>query len=153
MTLNLGLDHIALRAYDLNETVDFYNTLGFNTLTEWSAPDSGVNRCVFLDAGDGRVLEIFDAASTPVGGSSIPLDPAAERPADEDRSRNASLIHFAVRTDNPDILHDRAVDAGARSIMVPTEIDTKGPACMTIEIAVVYGLNGEVVEFIKRPNL
>lgn len=154
MTLNQGLDHIALRAYDLDATVAFYgDALGFRLVTQWGAPDAGVNRCAFLDSGDGRLIEIFDAASTPPGGSPTALDADAPRPADRERAQNAALVHFAVRTDDPATLFARAVAAGARPIMAPTVIDTIGPTPMRLHVAFVHGLDGEVIEFIERPDL
>ncbi|WP_218924282.1 VOC family protein, partial [Streptomyces sp. gb14] len=103
-----------MRAYDIDATIRFYtDALGFRFLNEWTAPEAGVNRCVFLDAGDDRIIEIFDAASTPPGGSDQPLDATGPRPSPEDRARNAALVHFAIRTDNPAELFQRALDAGA----------------------------------------
>lgn len=108
---NLGLDHIALRTYDIDASVRFYTeALGFRFAHEWSAPEAGVNRCVFLDAGDDRVIELFDAASTPPGGSARNFD-AEPRPSDEERARAATLVHFAIRTEEPAALFQRAVAA------------------------------------------
>ncbi len=150
---NLGLDHIALRTYDIDASVRFYTeTLGFRFAHEWSAPEAGVNRCVFLDAGDDRVIELFDAASTPPGGSARNFD-AEPRPSDEERARAATLVHFAIRTEEPAALFQRAVAAGARPLMAPARIETKGVTAMTLEVGFVYGPNGEVIEFIKRPRL
>lgn len=149
--LNLGLDHIALRTYDIDATARFYTeALGFQFLHEWSAPEAGVKRCVFLDAGDDRVIELFDADSTPPGGSAQAFDAA---PSDEERAHAATLVHFAIRTEDPAALFQRAVDAGARPLMAPAQIETTGAIPMTIQVGFVYGLNGEVIEFIKRPNL
>ncbi|MEU8824710.1 VOC family protein [Streptomyces sp. NPDC048636] len=153
-SLNQGLDHIALRAYDLDATVRFYTeALQFRFLNEWTAPEAGVNRCVFLDAGDDRIIEIFDAASTPPGGSATALSPEDVRPSAEERARNAALVHFAVRTDNPAELFRRAVEAGAEPLMAPAEVEAKGDAPMTLQVAFVHGPDGEVIEFIRRPAL
>ncbi|WP_432039113.1 VOC family protein [Streptomyces cucumeris] len=153
-SLNQGLDHIALRAYDIDATVRFYtDALGFRFLSEWAAPEAGVHRCVFLDAGDDRIIEIFDAASTPPGGSAHRLSPDAARPGDEERARHAALVHFAVRTGDPAELFRRAVEAGARPLMAPAEVEAKGSTPMTLQVAFVHGPDGEVIEFIKRPAL
>jgi catechol 2,3-dioxygenase-like lactoylglutathione lyase family enzyme len=148
--LNRGLDHIALRAYDIDATVEFYTqALGFRFLCAWSAPDRGVKRAVFLDAGDDRIIELFDAESTPPGGSARALD-AAHRPDDDERGRSAVLVHFAIRTDDPVTLFERAVAAGARPLMAPTRIEAVSETSMTLHVGFIYGPNDEVIEFIQR---
>ncbi|MFJ8361774.1 VOC family protein [Streptomyces sp. NPDC093984] len=148
--LNQGLDHIAIRAYDLDASVDFYTTgLGFEFVQEWSA--GGVHRAVFLDAGDDRLIELFDAVSTPPGGSPEPLDPN-HRPSDAARGRVAALVHLAVRTDDVPALFEQALRAGARPMGGPMTVRTRGKIPMTFMAAFVYGPNDEVIELINRPN-
>jgi catechol 2,3-dioxygenase-like lactoylglutathione lyase family enzyme len=148
--LNRGLDHIAVRAYDLDATVEFYTqALGFRFVREWSVPEAGVHRAVFLDAGDDRLIELFDAASTPPGGNEHALDPAL-RPGDEERGRVAALVHFAIRTNDCTALFDRAIAAGARQLAGPRWIETAGEDQMAFQAAFVYGPNDEVIEFIDR---
>ena len=149
--LHRGVDHIAVHCYDLDATVQFYTEgLEFKFVREWSAPDVGVHRCIFLDAGDDRLIELFDAASAAPGGNPQGLD-LDHRPADEDRARHATLVHFAIRTDDPEEIFQRALAAGARPFLEPTTVTTVGPSPFTMEVGFVYGLNGEVIEFIKRP--
>ncbi len=151
ITLHRGLDHVAIYCYDLDATVRFYTEgLEFKYVREWSAPEAGVHRCVFLDAGDDRLLELFDAGSRPPGGSADGID-QDHRPSDEDRAKDAALIHFAIRTDDPKQIYERALSVGARPYLAPTVLDTIGESPMTIEVGFVYGLNGEVIEFLKRP--
>ncbi|MFE7712232.1 VOC family protein [Streptomyces sp. NPDC057486] len=60
--LDGGLDHIAIRVHDIDTSVHFCTQgLGFRSVREWSAPQGGVYRAVFLDAGDDRLIELFDA--------------------------------------------------------------------------------------------
>lgn len=149
--LHQGLDHVAVQCFDLDETVKFYTEgLDFQYVLEWSAPDAGVKRCVFLDNGDDHLIELFDAESGAPGGAPNGLD-VTHRDGDEDRSRYATLIHFAIRTDDPKPLFERAIAAGARPLMEPTMIETVGESAFKMEVGFVYGLNGEVIEFIKRP--
>ena len=150
-TLHRGVDHVAIYCYDLDATVRFYTDgLEFRFVREWSAPDAGVHRCVFLDAGDDHLIELFDAASTPPGGSTQSLDPG-RRPSDDERAQVAALVHFAIRTDDPAAIFQRALAAGARPFLEPTTIKTVGDSPFAMEVGFVYGLNGEVIEFIKRP--
>ncbi|GHK05935.1 hypothetical protein SY2F82_77320 [Streptomyces sp. Y2F8-2] len=111
--LDHGLGHIAIRAYGLDASVRFCtDVLGFRFVREWGVPAS-VHRAVFLDAGDDRLIELFDARSTPPGGSAQPLGPE-RRPSDAARGQVAALVHFAIRTDDVSARFDRAVAAGAR---------------------------------------
>jgi glyoxylase I family protein len=147
--LNRGLDHIAIRAYDLDASVAFYTEgLGFRFVREWTL-GGGATRVVFLDADDDRLIELFDAGSTPPGGSSQPLDPA-HRPTDAERGRVAALVHFAIRTDDVPALFERALAAGARPLARPMKITTDAPDPMSFQAAFVYGPNDEVIEFIDR---
>ncbi|MGW1091613.1 VOC family protein [Streptomyces sp. NPDC002596] len=60
-----GLGHIAIRVYDIDTSVHFYTQgLGFRFVREWSVPQGGVNRAVFLDAEGDRLIELVDARST-----------------------------------------------------------------------------------------
>lgn len=104
---------------------------------------------MFLDAGDDRLIDLFDAGSTPPGGASQPLDPA-HRPTDAERGRVAALVHFAIRTDDAPALFERALAAGARPFAEPMKITTDAPYPMSFQAAFVYGPNDEVIEFIDR---
>jgi glyoxylase I family protein len=104
---------------------------------------------VFLDAGDDRLIELFDAGSTPPGGASQPLDPA-HRPTDAERGRVAALVHFAIRTYDAPALFERALAAGARPFAGPMKITTDAPDPISFQAAFVYGPNDEVIEFIDR---
>ncbi|MEV0186116.1 VOC family protein [Streptomyces sp. NPDC050625] len=121
----------------------------FRFVREWRVPQGGVSRAVFLDTGDDRLIELFDACSTPPGGSAQALDPA-RRPADAERGRVAALVHFAIRTDDVPALFERAVAAGARPLGAPMKITTQDDDPMTFQAAFVYGPNDEVIEFINR---
>ncbi|WP_218924290.1 VOC family protein, partial [Streptomyces sp. gb14] len=70
----------------------------------------------------------------------------------EDRARNAALVHFAIRTDNPAELFQRALDAGAKTLLAPLNVEARGETPMTLSVAFVHGPDGEVIEFIRRPS-
>lgn len=100
-SLTRGFDHFALLAYDVDATVAFYTEgLSFRAVYEWSAPGV-VGRCVFLDAGDGRLLELFDGTSNVPGAVPTPL---AELPVptQEERGARNALVHVALRSDDVD---------------------------------------------------
>lgn len=151
-----GIDHFALRAYDFDATVRFYSDgLGFTKVFEWTAPGL-VTRCAFLDAGDRRYLEVFDGSTTAVpGGAPTPL---AEMPVptQEERARHAGIVHVALRSDDVDAAYARAMAAGATEAAAPFDIEQTGAAGhddMGIRVAFVFGLDGEVIEFIRHDDL
>ena len=53
-----GFHHVAIRAVDFDATVQFYTQgLGFKVHYGFSVPGR-IDRAVFLDAGDGRFVEV-----------------------------------------------------------------------------------------------
>lgn len=153
--LTQGFDHFALRAYDVDATTAFYTDgLGFRRVYEWTAPGL-VNRCVFLDAGDGRLLELFDGASNVPGAVPTALADLPV-PTDDERGTRNAIVHVALRSDDVDGAYARALAHGARPVMPPTELAQQGLDGYPdgkIRIAFVHGLDGEVVEFIQRAEL
>lgn len=150
-----GFDHFAIRAYDVDATVAFYaEGLGFTPVYEWTAPGL-VGRCVFLDAGDGRLLELFDGASSVPGAVPTPLADLPV-PTGEERGRHATVVHVALRSDDVDSAYQRALDHGAAPALAPLDLDQHGLGGYpdaTIRIGFVTGLDGETIEFIQRADL
>jgi glyoxylase I family protein len=153
--LTRGFDHFAIRAYDIDATLAFYTSgLGFTRVHEWTAPGV-VNRCVFLDAGDGRLLELFDGASTVPGAAPAPLVDLPV-PTVEERGERAAIVHVALRSDDVDGAYRRALDHGATSALAPLDLEQHGLDGYpdgTIRIGFVRGLDGETIEFIQREDL
>jgi len=58
-----GFHHVAIRAVDFDETIRFYTEgLGFRVHFPFSVPGR-IDRAAFLDAGDGRFIEVFGPGS------------------------------------------------------------------------------------------
>src|SRR5918999_105179 len=102
-----GFHHVALRASDFDRTVAFYTQgLGFSVRYAFSVPER-IDRAVFLDAGDGRFLEVF-------GERSVVQSEGRRRRPDEERMEGA-LLHFCLRVADVDASYARALAAGAVS--------------------------------------
>ncbi|AWK10531.1 bleomycin resistance protein [Streptomyces spongiicola] len=149
---NQGLDHVALRTHDLDATVRFCTeALGFR----FDASGARLGQESTAASSWTRATNGCSNSSTRVpprpAGSGRPFD-TPPLPTDEERARAAALVHFALRTEDPDTLYRRAVDAGARSLTAPTEIETTGTMPMTLYVGFVYGPDGEGVEFVRRPH-
>lgn len=125
----MGFHHMSLYASDFDKSLAFYQKLGMTVYTAWGEGDS---RIALLDTGDGSLLELF-------------AKPGCEM-ASEGRWQ-----HFALRVENVQGALDTALAAGA-TLHTPVKIMdlNSHPRKITIQIAFVYGPDGEVIEFIKQ---
>src|ERR1700704_4715535 len=106
-----GFHHVALRATDFDRTLRFYTEgLGFAVRHEF-AIEGRIDRAAFLDAGDGRYLEVFGPGST------VQSDGRRRRP-EEERTEGA-LLHFCLRVIDTEAAYNRALAAGAVSRVAP----------------------------------
>ena len=123
-----GFHHIAIKCHDFDASVRFYTeVLGFREKLRWGEGDQ---RAVMLDTGDGSCMELF------AGGSAEP------RP-------EGAILHFALRSDDPDTALERARAAGAAVTMEPTTITIAAKTPTPVRIAFCKGPDGEVIEFFR----
>ncbi|MEU7206543.1 VOC family protein [Streptomyces sp. NPDC045470] len=152
--LHSGFDHFAIRAHDFEATVRFYReALGFTVAYEWTSPGV-VSRSAFLDCGNGTFLELFDPGDTVPGGPDRHAH-AAPAPTDEQRAAHNALLHICLRTDDVDKAYAHALQHGAREMQAPADLPQTGlneSPDVTIRMAFVYGPDGEVIEFLRRPD-
>jgi glyoxylase I family protein len=123
-----GFHHVAMKARDFDASVRFYTEgLGFRKVLSWGEGDK---RAVMLDTGDGACLEIF------AGG---PPEPRPE----------GAVVHFALRSSDPDAAIQCARQAGAVVTMEPKDVDIPSNPPTPVRIAFCKGPDGEVIEFFK----
>jgi glyoxylase I family protein len=140
-----GFHHVAIRAVDFDETIRFYTEgLGFRVHYPFSVPGR-IDRAAFLDAGDGRFVEVFG------DGSSVQSEGRRRFP-NEDRTEGA-LLHFCLRVADVDASHARALAAGAASRVPPGTRQLGTDPIVEVRIAFVTGPNGEVIEFLQSEQL
>ena len=141
-----GFHHVAIRAVDFDETIRFYTEgLGFRVHFRFSVPGR-IDRAAFLDAGDGRFIEVFgDGSIGSVGGP--PALP--ERRADRRARCCISACAWPMRK--------RPMPRRwppARSRASRRERDSLGDdPLVEVRIAFVTGPNGEVIEFLRSEQL
>ena len=137
--------HVALRATDFDRTVKFYTEgLGFKVHYEFAVPGR-IDRAAFLDAGDGRYIEIFGPDST-VQSEGRRRNPGEER-------TEGALLHFCLRVADTEAAYARALAAGAESRVAPrTSILNQNPL-VEVRIAFVTGPDGEAIEFLQSAQL
>ncbi|HIT79695.1 MAG TPA: VOC family protein [Candidatus Faecivivens stercorigallinarum] len=119
-----GLHHVALTAADLQKTIDFYTRVfGFTVVRRWGDEKPAA----MLDMGDGSLLEIFSGGNSEI----------------DDQGK---WLHIAVATEDTDAVYQAALEAGAVSHMVPTDIVIEADNPLPARIAFVRGLNSELIE-------
>ena len=140
-----GFHHVAIRAVDFDATIQFYTQgLGFKVHYRFSVPDR-IDRAAFLDAGDGRYIEVFGQGST------VQSEGRRRRP-DEEPTEGA-LLHFCLRVTDVEASYARALAAGAVSRIAPRIARLGGEPPAEVQIAFVVGPNGEVIEFLRSEQL
>lgn len=136
-----GLHHVAIRAVDFDATIAFYTRgLGFRVHHRFAVPGR-IDRAAFLDAGDGRYVEVFG------DGSTVQAEGRRRRPGEE-RTEGA-VLHFCLRVPDVATAFERALAAGAAARIAPRAVDLGGDPPVEVEVAFVTGPNGEVIEFFR----
>ena len=131
--LGPGFHHVAIRAYDFEKTLKFYQeALGYERVYGWGAAPS---RAAMLGMGDGNYTEVFEG-----------------RPAEQIIPEGA-VLHYAVRVADTDAAYARAIAAGAENVSVPADVDIQGDRVVRVRIAFIKGLDGEVIEFFQNDEL
>lgn len=128
-----GFHHVAIRANDFDRSVAFYkDVLGFTMKIEWGeAP----KRACMLDTGDGNYLEIF------------------ERPSEQWADEGPCILHFALRSRDPDAAIERARAAGCEITMEPRSMQIGNHTTAQVRLAFCKGPDGELVEFLHSDEL
>ena len=123
-----GSHHIAVSSADFDKSLKFYREgLGMEPVAFWGENEG---RAALLDMGDGSHVELF-------------ANGTAQAQANE------RVVHFAIRTTDPDRAFANAVAAGAREKMPPTTLEIPADPPMPVRIAFVFGPDGEVLEFFQ----
>lgn len=140
-----GFHHVAIRAVDFDTTIKFYTEgLGCTVRYEFSVPGR-IDRAAFVDAGDGRFIEVFGPGST--------VQAEGRRRRSDEEATEGALLHFCLRVADVEASYARALAAGATSRIAPRRANLAGAPPAEVHIAFVDGPNGEVIEFLKSDQL
>jgi len=125
----LGFHHIALKCSDIEKSLTMYKALGLREVLRWG---EGEKRIVMLELSDGGRIELFANGS-------------------DEFSPMGKWVHFALRADDVDAAYEAALAAGFRSKSAPRVLPLESqPYKTSINIAFVYGPDGEEVEFFRE---
>jgi catechol 2,3-dioxygenase-like lactoylglutathione lyase family enzyme len=108
----------------------YQEALGFTVKIAWGAAPA---RAVYLDAGDGTSLEIFE---------DLAFAPAP----------NGSILHFCLRTSRIDFVCERVRAFGAKVTMEPRDASldsTNGAGLIRIRLCFFEGPSEEVIELLE----
>lgn len=127
-----GIHHIALRASDLDRSIDFYTkALGFHVMARWG---EDAQQIAMLDTGDGTVLEIFHGGR--ISGK-------------VDETQAGAMFHLAFTVDDVDQAFTCAIQNGAVEKIAPRNVQLPAvPQPLSLRNAFVFGPDGEILEFI-----
>lgn len=140
-----GFHHVAIRAVDFDATIRFYTEgLGCRVHFPFSVPGR-IDRAAFLDAGDGRFIEVFGQGST------VQAEGRRRQP-NEERTEGA-ILHFCLRVADTEAAYARAMAAGAASRLEPVTRRLSEDPLVDVRIAFVTGPNGEVIEFMQSAQM
>lgn len=128
-----GFHHIAIKASDFDKSVEFYKALGLTERVRWGEGD---NRAVMLNMGDGGLIELF------AGGK------PREKTADE---TNEHWLHLAMKVEDVEYAYNTALASGAKERTQPITVSPEGAEpSINMQVAFVYGPDGEIIEFFKE---
>jgi glyoxylase I family protein len=140
-----GFHHVAIRALDFDETIRFYTEgLGFRVHYRFSVPER-IDRAAFLDAGDGRFIEVFGQGST--------VQAEGRRRFPNEDPTEGAVLHFCLRVADVEASYANALAAGAQSRVAPRTAQLGTDPPVEVRIAFVTGPNGEVIEFLRSEQL
>jgi len=135
------MHHIAIQAKDYKATINFYESLGLTFFHSWILPEFNIEYAALLRIpGTSSFIEIFDKGAN--------VATQGRRPRDGESPVSGALLHFSFTVKDATAAYHAAIAAGASSCVPPSVLRLGEPA-ITVHNSLVYGLDGEVIEFIE----
>ncbi len=139
--------HVSIKAQNFEETIVFYEKLGFLVAHDWSLPEFSLEKCAMLHHPNiNYYLEICDKnADMPTQGR--------KRGENEEYVENA-LLHICFTVKNAETAREKAIEYGAKDLSEGTfqlDLINKNKS-VTVKNTLVYSPNGEVIEFLENVN-
>jgi len=129
---SLGFHHIAIQVKDFDRAVEFYRDgLGLKPYAKWNGGPDGKKQIMLLELGNGGMVELFSLGT-------------------EEAPVNNRFIHFAMHVHDVADAYNKAIAAGAESVMEPSVKPLASePVKLTLNCAFVRAPGGEELEFIR----
>lgn len=140
-----GFHHVAIKAENFEQTVEFYKKLGFKIVHHWSLPNINMKNCAMLcHESINFYLEICDKnADMPTQGR--------KRKTNDEYIENA-LLHICFEVKDANSARLQALQFGATDFSNGiAEVELKNSVkTVFARNSLVYSPNGEVVEFLEH---
>lgn len=141
----VGFHHYSLKAPQFDETVTFYEQLGFVIVHSWSLPDFNLEKCVMMYHEHINVyVEICD------GDADMPAQ-GRKRRFGEEMVEN-SILHICFVVKDAAKAREEALKAGAIHLsngVLAIQLKNKSKS-VGVHNSLVYSPNGEVIEFLEQ---
>lgn len=142
-----GFHHVSIKAQNFDETVLFYEKLGFEIVHNWSLPDFNLEKCAMLHHKNIKYhLEICDK------NSDIPTQGRKRKDGDE-YIENA-LLHICFTVKDAGEARLKAIKYGAKDLskgVFQLDLINKNKT-VNVKNSLVFSPNGEVIEFLENVN-
>lgn len=141
MTNITGIHHVAIQAKDYKATIRFYEALGLEPYHHWTLPEFNIEYAALLRIpGTNSFIEIFDQHAN------VAAQGRRRQPGEEPVT--GALLHLALNVVDVVKAYEDALAAGATSCIAPSVLLLGDPP-LEVHNALVYGVNGEVIEFVN----
>ncbi|WP_438939938.1 VOC family protein, partial [Chitinophaga hostae] len=118
-----------------------YEALGLTLFHSWTLPEFNIEYAALLGIpGTNSYIEIFDKGAN--------VATQGRRAAAEETPVAGALLHFCFTVKDATTAYHDALALGATSC-VPPSVLILGEPPLTVRNSLVYGLDGEVIEFIE----
>ncbi|SKA43946.1 lactoylglutathione lyase [Chitinophaga eiseniae] len=135
-----GIHHLAIQANDFAATCRFYEALGLEPFHSWALPEYNITHAALLRIpGTQSFIEIFDKDAN--------VATQGRRKTPGESVVAGALLHLALTVDDVDAACAHALSLGATICVEPCVLSLGLPP-LNVRNALVYGLDGEVIEFI-----
>lgn len=135
------MHHIAIQAKDYKATIKFYEALGLTLFHSWTLPEFNIEYAALLQIpGTDSFIEVFDKGANVATQGRRAV--AGETPV------SGALLHFCFTVKDATVAYREAIVAGGSSCVPPSVLHLGEPP-LTVHNSLVFGLDGEVIEFIE----
>ncbi len=143
----ISFHHVSIKAQNFEETISFYQKLGFEVVHDWSLPEFNLEKCAMLHHRKiNYYLEICDKnADMPTQGR--------KRLQSEEYVENA-LLHICFKVKDAESARQQAMEYGAKDLsegVFQLDLINKNKS-VNVKNSLVYSPNGEVIEFLENAD-